>query len=737
MEYMSKTNVTQTSLIDRIISLEILSKRLQKTQQNEDKLVLLETDPEVQDFFQSHPAIALSIKKLPIKHVILLTTVIAIKQGPLLFRQIKEFRSDDPTLCEFINNLSEIEKSYASIGGIIGYHLTVLKLIEENSSAKESEEEGEVHYLHPPCCDITQENDDVNQSIRFGIESLKEIAMIYPVGGAGDRLNLLDEKTGAPLPVAFLSFLGKSLLEGLIRDLQALEYLYFKLFRKQCITPIALMTSHEKDNDNLIKQLCAQHKWFGRPQDHFHFLIQPLVPVITIKGDWATHGPLKPMLKPGGHGVIWKIAEDSGVLDKLTKQGCSHALVRQINNPIAGLDYGLCALIGLGIKLRKIFGFASCPRKLGASEGMDVLIERPAKNGVDYTLTNIEYTVFEKHRIKDIPSSPNSPYSQFPANTNILLVNLAALPNLIKKCPLPGLMINMKTRVCTLNAEGFEEDLPAGRLETTMQNIADAIVNHYPVPLKQITPDKLDAFVTFNKRQKTISVTKKPYVQGGALQETPQGCFYTLMKNYEELLSKYCHFQMPAFGTEQEFLLNGPAFIFLFHPALGPFYQIIAQKLRKGTFAYGSEMQLEIAEIDIEELNLDGSLLVTATSPLGSTDNEDLLHYNTDNGKCTLHNCTVRNRGINRNDSHNLCWKNQIERFESLEIILHGNAEFFAEETHFIGPHRFEIPHGHRMVVSSKEGQLQTRLEKISKPSWNWTYTFNKKNQIHLKKTNS
>lgn len=46
------------------------------------------------------------------------------------------------------------------------------------------------------------------------------MAEIYPLGGAGDRLGLVDEETGECLPVAMLPYCGRTLLEGLIRDLQ-------------------------------------------------------------------------------------------------------------------------------------------------------------------------------------------------------------------------------------------------------------------------------------------------------------------------------------------------------------------------------------------------------------------------------------------------------------------------------------------------------------------------------------
>lgn len=52
------------------------------------------------------------------------------------------------------------------------------------------------------------------------LQGLPGIGEIYPLGGAGDRLGLVDESTGECLPVAMLPYCGRTLLEGLIRDLQ-------------------------------------------------------------------------------------------------------------------------------------------------------------------------------------------------------------------------------------------------------------------------------------------------------------------------------------------------------------------------------------------------------------------------------------------------------------------------------------------------------------------------------------
>lgn len=107
-----------------------------------------------------------------------------------------------------------------------------------------------------------------------------------------------------------LPYTGRSLLSCLIRDLQAREYLYYKLFGKQLNTPVAIMTSAAKGNHRRVTELCLKEGWFGRGQDSFRLFQQSLVPVVgATEGRWAMDGPGAPALKPGGHGVIWKLAQ--------------------------------------------------------------------------------------------------------------------------------------------------------------------------------------------------------------------------------------------------------------------------------------------------------------------------------------------------------------------------------------------------------------------------------------------
>ena len=285
--------------------------------------------------------------------------------------------------------------------------------------------------------------------------------------------------------------------------------------------------------------------------------------------------------------------------------------------------------MGFGHEGDKTFGFASCPRLVNAHEGMNVIIEEVKEGKVLRVLTNVEYCDFARFGIKDKPHRTKSKYSHFPSNTNILFADLEKTQEAIKKCPFPGLLVNFR-KASHHHSKGEKEEI--ARLETTMQNIADVI-------------DANESYLTFNERRKTISTTKQKSSATVALLETPEGCYYDYMLNAKELLENHCHLFLPPLPSEQDFHEKGPSFLFSFHPALGPLYSIIGQKIQGGYLHEGSELQLEIADLELKNLELDGSLLIHAQRVMGHLD-KGLLQYSNLTGQCSLKNVCVKNRGI-------------------------------------------------------------------------------------------
>lgn len=720
-------------LQEKIIEIKELLQLLQKAKSYESKLVILDSLTIVQDYLkQAHPVQNL-LKNLTSEAQYAIKAIIAIGQGPIVFKIKGSLKDSFNLFVQLLEQLLEIEVFYKHMGGIIGYHLAVIELIyNQNTYSKVADH---VHYIHPEGLHLSKDYPEVRKAVRWGIKNIKKIAAIYPLGGAGDRLNLSDDTTGTPLPAAKLPFLGRTLLENLIRDLQAIENLYFKLYKKQLLTPIAIMTSVEKNNHLHVLKICKACNWFGRPQESFYFFIQPVVPVITIEGNWSLTAPLTLTLKPCGHGVIWKLAEEQGVFKWLESFKRRQCFIRQINNPIAGTDQSILALIGVGCHQKKTFGFVSCDRLLNSDEGTNVLIETKREDGFDYCLTNIEYTDFQRRGIDETPAKLGSPYSIYPSNTNILFADIPSIRKILKICPIPGQLINMKSKVTTFDDKGNVKSTLGGRLESTMQNIADHIINHFSHSLnKEQRMNDLSSFIIYNDRVKTISTTKKSFKKGESLVSTPEQAYYDLLLNHYDLL-KQCHFELPARQNIEDYLHKGPSCIFLFHPSLGPLFSVITQKIRKGVLKGGSELQIEIAEVDIENLSLEGSLLIESDPPLGSYNISGYLDYSKGT-RCTLKNVKIKNKGIDRELSQHY-WKNEMTRHEAVKVVLYDGAEFYAEGISLEGPHLFEVPSHHQLILKpsklTKTG-WEKELIPISQPSWYWRYSFDNQNAIKLKK---
>lgn len=678
-----------------------------------DRLAVLNADPVVLDFF-SQPLPAF-FEGLCFEEELVVKSIVAVGQGRRVFSHSPSLKGVKERFRELLDQLLAVEKFYHELGGIVGYHWKVLSLMHAQET-----ELSNAKYHRPEGIDISHRSEGVYEAILSGIEHLPELAEIYPVGGAADRLRLHDQRTGLPLPAAKLVFCGKTLLEGLIGDLQAREYLYYKLFGKQVITPIAMMTSLEKDNHAQILSICEENRWFLRPKEGFRFFCQPSVPAINSAGEWCLQGALRPLFKPGGHGVLWKLARDEQVFDWLFRLDRRKALVRQINNPIAGCDHGLLAFAGMGSRKDKAFGFASCARRVKASEGVNVLIEKEEGR---FVLTNIEYCDFKRFQIVDEAVEAGSLYSKFSCNTNILFADLQAVLDAVSKTPLPGMLVNFKkTTYCREDGRIVEEEM--GRLESTMQNIADLF--------DPVEVDSLQTFLTYNERCKTISTVKREFVLGSSLLETPEGCFLDLLKNARELLVYQCGFAVPEVNEPAIFFTQGPSFIFFYHPALGPLYDVIAQKLRGGVIKRGGELILEIAELDVVELTVEGSLSIRSEALMGHEE-EGVLVYSERTGKCVLKNVHVVNKGIDW-ESSNVFWRGDIARREILSIVIQGDGELYAENVTFRGGMEIVVQPATRVTVLERDGEIELLRESLSCPGWWWHYSTDGKGKVCLTK---
>lgn len=608
--------------------------------------------------------------------------IILINQASRLFSPV-ETEEDVNRFKNLLSQLVEIDSFYEDMGGIAGYHRKFISLLKGEKKKVCPD------FIEPHQVDLSKLTPKVLEYIDIGLMSLPQIAEIYPLGGAGDRLDLVDEHTKEPLPQATYNFMGKSLIEHLIEDLKAREYLYYRTYAEIIVTPVVIMTSDVKKNHQHVMEIFKKNNYFGRPVDSFFFIKQISVPMINEEGNWVMKDKLQLDLRPGGHGVLWSLMSYHKVFDWLYTKQRTKAIVRQINNPVASVDYNILAFSGYGIKENKLFGFASCLRKAGAAEGMDVLKKEESEKGIGYNYSNIEYTDFQDCGIVDKPLEEGSEYSKFPSNTNILFADLKSVEKAASKDRFPGITINLKN----LYLENGRK-LRTGRIELLMQAIADNFVDYFE---KEISPDKylsLSTFVTQNIRRKTITVIKNHYVEGGPIVDTPLEAYFDVLQNYFDVLLNYCRVSLPTIQTISHFISDGPSFVCYLNPMLGPLFSSISEKICGGKIDKGSELKLDIADLYLENLSLTGSLHICGVT-----------HDFKRNSKCILKNVKVKNEGIDRK-AKNTFHQDLIQRKGLLKIVLYENAIFEAEDIIFEGSHTIEVRKDHKVRAVLKQGKI-------------------------------
>lgn len=898
-------------LEEQLRQLSGLMAELGRTATYRDKMEVVMTQPAARTFFsrtREGRLVARELADLSPKEAYCLACLPALHQQHVL-AHIPTGVPVTPALAKLAAALARVEDFYDSIGGLVGYQAQCLALLAQqqqgqgtqpgsptssssyssdgsmcstddawpgslsgtsgNSGATSADPATE--FLVPSGLDLASPSQAAQaaSAVAAGLAALPHMAEVYPLGGAGDRLGLRCDSTGESLPTAVLRYCGRSLLENLLRDLQGREYLYWKLHGRQHTTPVAIMTSAAKGNHWRVEALFQEAAWFGRGASSFRLFQQPLVPMVAAQdARWLMQHPLQLMMKPGGHGVIWKLMIDTGVFDWFAAQGRQAAIVRQISNPMAGTDNTLLALAGAGFPGRRSFGFASCERAVGAAEGMNVLAQErlPASSALQhhheqqqqqhtnssssgtanghhisggingsasgsingslngtanstaslqqqqqyrYRVTNLEYTEFERLGVADASVDDASPYSVFPANTNVLYVGLPAVERTVRasmaagstEAVLPGMILNTSKRVAWSDplAGGAERSTAAGRLECTMQNLADCLAQSFPSPLESCEEHAgLDTFLVYNQRRKVTSSAKRKLKPGSTqVHQTPDGSFLDLQRNAQELLATHCGWEVPEVGSVSEYLAHGPAFVFLAHPALGPLWSVIAQKLRGGSLAPHSELQLEVAEACLQDVHVAGSLLVSADAALGHTDEraapagppaarqsslleallspgtnsslnglngvegsgkdegaqggytqpchltappcqpgtaaESRLVFSQQCGRLRLHNVRVQNAGVEWAHPDNVWWRHSLARTEACRINLHGASEFEARDVTLSGDLCFDVPHGHRMLVTAgPAGEPVVLLEPLAGPTWQWQYSMSPEGQVLL-----
>ncbi len=121
-----------TPIEAQIARLEPLCQKLKQTHDLDEKLRLVTAVPDVQCFLRENPALWALLATHDRLDQFVAYAIMALGQGPVVFQDYHLLEDVDERLQALLSMLKELEKSYSLLGGIVGYHLTFLKLIVES-----------------------------------------------------------------------------------------------------------------------------------------------------------------------------------------------------------------------------------------------------------------------------------------------------------------------------------------------------------------------------------------------------------------------------------------------------------------------------------------------------------------------------------------------------------------------------------------------------------------------------
>jgi UDP-N-acetylglucosamine/UDP-N-acetylgalactosamine diphosphorylase len=166
---------------------------------------------------------------------------------------------------------------------------------------------------------------DDREARRLGGEALArgEVAALVVAGGQGTRLGF-DHPKGmfAVGPVS-----KKSLFQVHAEKVLALRRRHGKPI------PFLVMTSHATEAET--KPFFEEHRYFGLPANEVFFFRQGTMPALDLEtGKLLFEAPGKLFASPNGHGGTLTALADTGLLDRLAKQGIRQIFYFQVDNPL-------------------------------------------------------------------------------------------------------------------------------------------------------------------------------------------------------------------------------------------------------------------------------------------------------------------------------------------------------------------------------------------------------------------
>lgn len=330
-----------------------------------------------------------------------------------------------------VAQVEKFEKWYP--GGLLGYIRKARALLRE---AKDDVNPFEGYRPEVPLRErLITGTPQFMELEKLGLSQLQQTAFVLVAGGLGERLGCPEAKVSLPTQIVT----GVSFIAFYIQLILACEVEIERSTGKRPRLPLTIMTSDDTHQKTLV--LLADHNRFGLVESQLIVVKQEKVPafidndarlVAEREGD-----VLGILAKPHGHGDIHTLLNQYQLPRRWVDEGKKWLVFFQDTNIL--VSYALAVLLGASEKHSLAMNSLTVPRTPGEAVGAVCrLVPTDERDTQRPPITiNVEYNrfaaVLAASGLDGDVSDPNTGYSRFTGNTNVLVFHLPRYRDVLEK----------------------------------------------------------------------------------------------------------------------------------------------------------------------------------------------------------------------------------------------------------------------------------------------------------------
>lgn len=530
-----------------------------------------------------------------------------------------------------LQQLADLDDSYP--GGLVTYLSKAKTLLAESAAGSNPFED---YTASVPVGESLTYNEAADldggmtftEAERIGLTGIANTAFVLVAGGLGERLGY----SGIKLSLETNLLTNQSYLAVYVEYILALQRLAQRTLNPngnangndcpEVQIPLVIMTSG--DTDPLTRQLLEENDNFGMAEGQIQIVMQDKVPALkngnaglSMKGQWEVE------TKPHGHGDVHHLLLKHGHVDQWEANGVKHVIFLQDTNAL--VVNGILATLGVSISRGFQMNSICIPRLAGEAAGAITKLEHktdPSKSLV----INVEYNQLDPllrtqgDQLGDV-ADPVTGFSPYPGNANNLVMELSSYATTLRGED-QGVVVEFVNP--KYKDETRTEFKKPTRLECMMQDFPKLLQKE--LPSQNVGFTELERWFSFSPAKNDLESGAESVRNGntapGTMSSAESDMYVLNQRKLQQagvqIIAKEDESSTSTIIAAGIPVTVGPRVILT--PRFAMTQEEMSSKIcnangNKITITERSSLILDGEQLEIQNLNLDGALVIRVTHP--------------------------------------------------------------------------------------------------------------------------